>query len=305
MLAYTDFTKKRIAFSASFGKDDYDEVTDEQKYLVNKWLNRFDGISTRELSGVDICKNEFNINAEHIIDPVFLLDKSYWNKLSEDEELSNKYKDKIVSYVLDENVEIDNACEYLQKSFNTELKQIANQEIEVEEFLTAIKNCRYFITDSFHGVCFALIFKKPFICLINQARGGSRFKSLIDLFGIDNLFIFNIKEIYNKTDLFEEYNIENYENIINEYREKAKLFVNNILNNDNKTNKQIINELDILNLNKSEFKDNFISRKSTIKYTMLERIFSVKNIYLKSKKFKVLTILGIKIKFGRKHNVKN
>lgn len=34
-----------------------------------------------------------------------------------------------------------------------------------------ILHCEFFITDSFHGVCFALIFNKPFLCINNPMRG--------------------------------------------------------------------------------------------------------------------------------------
>lgn len=40
---------------------------------------------------------------------------------------------------------------------------------------------RIFITDSFHGVCFALIFNKPFFCVNNSMRGSGRFHSLLNL----------------------------------------------------------------------------------------------------------------------------
>lgn len=35
-------------------------------------------------SGVNICKETFNVNAEHIIDPVFLVDKTCFTDLCDE-----------------------------------------------------------------------------------------------------------------------------------------------------------------------------------------------------------------------------
>ena len=41
-----------------------------------------------------------------------------------------------------------------------------------------LMECDFFVTDSFHGTCFALIMGKPFISIVNTARGASRFYSI-------------------------------------------------------------------------------------------------------------------------------
>lgn len=298
MLAYTDFSKKRIAFSASFGTDKYDEATDEQKYLYKKYLNRFDTISTRELSGVDICKKEFNITAQHLIDPVFIVDRKVWEDFDNKASISNKYKHKIASYILDENDEIKNVYTYICNKYNKELETLAGKDISVQEFVVAIKNAEYFITDSFHGICFALIFHKKVVCLINKDRGSDRFKSLIELFDIKHLFVNNINEIYMKSNLFEDYDIQDFEKIINEHRVKAKNFLEKALQNKEITNDKISNELDFLN-NKPNYTEDK-KKQISLKYTFIERIFSVKNACYNNRVYKVLTIFGAKIFIKKK-----
>ena len=51
----------------------------------------------------------------------------------------------------------------------------------VENWLNAIQSCKLFVTNSFHGVCFALIFNKPFICIVNSETGGARYNSLFEI----------------------------------------------------------------------------------------------------------------------------
>ena len=76
------FSKKRVAFSASFGKDSFD-MDNIDKYIISKYLKRFDSISVREESGVKFSKELFGIEAKHIIDPVFLVNKDAFTKLVE------------------------------------------------------------------------------------------------------------------------------------------------------------------------------------------------------------------------------
>jgi hypothetical protein len=70
------------------------------------------------------------------------------------------------------------------------------------------------VTDSFHGVCFSIIFKKSFIAIKNKGRGVARFESLLNLLGLSNrlvseedelplnLFIpINYDEVYTKLNI--------------------------------------------------------------------------------------------------------
>ena len=41
------------------------------------------------------------------------------------------------------------------------------------------------LTDSFHGVCFSIIFGKNCYCIEDEARGGDRFASLKVLLGLE------------------------------------------------------------------------------------------------------------------------
>ena len=120
---------------------------------------------------------------------------------------------------------------------------------------------------------------------------------MINKFGINNIFIDDINLITDNEDIFPEYNNIQLENIFNEERHKAVDFLHNALDIEKKINEaSLMNELDILN--NSQFKLNFCSQK--IKYKFTERIFSVKNIYLKGYKRKIITILGLKIKLSKK-----
>lgn len=227
LLKYTNFLKKRIAFSASFGTESFYEADNQEKKDFSICLNRFDYISAREKSGVDICKNEFNLKAEHILDPVFLVDKNLFDNVINDSSVD--YKNSIVSYILDETPKTDSVLEALSGRYNMDVKKINLTQQSPSDFLNAVKNGSFIITDSFHGVCFSLIYHKKFICIRNKERGYARFQSLINSFNISNLFVDDTDEILDKKDLFDDYNYEFIKNVIENEREKAKLWFENIL----------------------------------------------------------------------------
>lgn len=59
-------------------------------------------------------------------------------------------------------------------------KQYCSKNIITSEFV---------ITDSFHGMCFSIIFHKPFIAVINEERGGTRFRELTSKLGLSDRIV--------------------------------------------------------------------------------------------------------------------
>lgn len=228
-----DFAKpeaKKIAFSASFGVCKEQFLKENSKEIIEhmkKSLQSFDFISVREKSGVEICKEVLGIDAEWIIDPVFILDKVKYDDLINSS--TKNYSDKIVSYVLDDNKTYNKAYKYLEKKYGTKVIKLADSNESVENWLSAIQNSKLFITDSFHGVCFAIIFNKPFICISNKSRGAARFESILEMLGIENQCINSVDEIYTKDCVF-KIDYEKVNKRIEEERQRGLEFLQKALN---------------------------------------------------------------------------
>lgn len=62
---------KRISYASSFGKSEW--THDEIKSDVRKLLLQFSAITCRELSGTELLKKEFSIDAKCVVDPTLLL----------------------------------------------------------------------------------------------------------------------------------------------------------------------------------------------------------------------------------------
>lgn len=244
LLDFVNLQGKKIAFSASFGFDKagvLEEADEETRNWARTSLKSFDFISVREKSGIEICKDLFEVNAEWIIDPVFILEKENYNKLIQDATIN--YKNKIVAYVLDTNEEYKKAYKHLSSKYGTEVIETANSNISIENWLASIKECNLLVTDSFHGMCFAIIFNKPFICLANKSRGQSRFDSICEMLNIQNQCIASISEVLNRDCIFKvDYN--NINQIIEKERQRGLNFLKKALETPAKITKEKIEARD-------------------------------------------------------------
>ena len=209
-LYFLDFvknSKKKISCAASMIFEKFNQGEDV-KTTIEYYIKRFDAVSVRELDNVSICKNEFDVDAACILDPVFLIDKNVYENLYKQ---SNKNSSKkfIAVYVF----EYDNNIAKFINKIATENDYeiiIMNRGESIEDWLYYIKNAELVITDSYHGTCFSIIFEKQVLPLTNT-HGNSRFYSLLSIIGLENRIIENKKDFNKISNLINE-NI-NYEKI--------------------------------------------------------------------------------------------
>lgn len=194
--------KKKIAYAASFGRDYWTGSTYETQEAA-VYLKDFDYVSVREQSGVNVCKKYFDVDAKCVVDPVFLCPKQKYEKIAEkaDYSVPTAY---IGGYILDitspklrilqtaQQVK-EIPCSIITDAFRTTLQDTGNiaicENVFCEDWLSNIIHSDFVITDSFHGMCFAIIFNKPFIAICNRERGGVRFTDLLGHLGLSNRLI--------------------------------------------------------------------------------------------------------------------
>jgi len=186
----------KIAYAPSFGVEywepaKYDPVTTEAK----RYLEKFTAVSVREKSGQKICQETFNISSEIVLDPTLLIGTEFFNRVI-GENCNDDPDDTIVYYKLDVDHDFNRALEIATEQLNTTVQNIYYTEItiggkkrlaynDVSTWLSKIKNSRLVITDSFHCICFAILFEKPFLYYPNKTRGFARIESLFSLLSID------------------------------------------------------------------------------------------------------------------------
>jgi polysaccharide pyruvyl transferase WcaK-like protein len=199
---------KRIAYAASFGVDKWEfspKLTEKCASLSKK----FDAISAREDSAVFLCKQFLGVNATQVLDPTMLLTKDDYTKLVVKDNVPKSYK-TLMTYVLDKssvNNEIikkvgdllnliPNSVMPKSTFFETGKKKIEDCIFPpVTEWIRGFMDAEFVVTDSFHGIVFAILFNKPFICIGNKGRGLTRFTSLLRLFDLESQLITTPEEI--------------------------------------------------------------------------------------------------------------
>ena len=182
-----NYKVKRIAYGASFGVSE-EEYSKEEQNLIRPLFNRFDAVSVREISGLDLLQQYGwkNPKATCVLDPTLLLKAEDYLKLIDNAHTS-PLDGKMLCYILDMDIEKEQFIQ--QKSKELALKPTIHYgEFKatetIEQWLRNYSEAEYIITDSYHGVIFALIFNKPFTVFMNPKRGNSRFKSLENVLGI-------------------------------------------------------------------------------------------------------------------------
>lgn len=186
--------KGKLAVSASFGISEFICPDRKRFERIKKSLEEFDYISVREDSGVKICNNYFEVDAFHMLDPVFLINKDKYEKIIKEskKKKNNKY---IFCYIRDLNSDIMSMIDNININNHYELVW-CDENMPVEDFLFNTLNCDYMITDSYHGMCFAIIFNKNFLCIRNELRGKARFISLQKQLGLnEESFLDEVKKI--------------------------------------------------------------------------------------------------------------
>ena len=182
--------KKKIAISGSFGVE---KIPEEWEKTYKEGLSKFSYISVREDAGRAIVKDLLGKDVPVLIDPVMMLSKEEWLKVSKKPRV-NCSKPYILKYYLGDESEEDKIDMWAQKN-GYEVYELLNDQIPElysagpGEFITLISNAAMICSDSFHCIAFSIIFSKPFIVYDRRGKDNymsSRLDTLLKKFGFEN-----------------------------------------------------------------------------------------------------------------------
>ena len=191
--ASSEQRRKSIAYAASYGTDEW-EGSPEETEICRRCLREFKAVSVREHSGVQICRDVFNVTAVQMPDPTLLLPSCLYDSIIENESTVPPANRSLAVYILDDTSEQKTCLRAVSEEMGLILLQLMPNitsrkrrlrfPMSVPQWLRYIRECDYLVTDSFHGCVFSIIFNKPFVCLGNEARGRARFDTLFGTFGL-------------------------------------------------------------------------------------------------------------------------
>jgi coenzyme F420-reducing hydrogenase beta subunit len=201
-LDWVNDRNQKIAYAASWGSD-YFWGSDETRSKMAYFLKKFDALSVREESAIALAKELFCVESTLVLDPVFLCNQSHYEELiARGTAIESDY---LAVYLLDpmpwkEQVikgisEAAGMESYLFSDIADHRKEPLFREIVTsqnkccEDWLRCLAESKFVIADSFHGICFAVIFRKPFLALADASRGLTRFISLLNLLQLQDRLI--------------------------------------------------------------------------------------------------------------------
>lgn len=227
-------SNKRIAYSASFGISILPESV-RAKY--KKWINELAAISVREKQGTQIIKELTGRDSEVLVDPTLLLDKIEWESISREapKRADGKYLLTYFLGELPENVRKD--VNTLSNRYGLKVINLGDPKDKIvfetgpAEFIDYIMHSEIFLTDSFHGAVFSIIFEKPFVVYerVGSENMFSRIATLLEKFNLERRFRKNID--FNSDILQMDYS-QTKELLIKE-KNKSIVYLTNSMNTNN------------------------------------------------------------------------
>ncbi|CDE14313.1 putative uncharacterized protein [Clostridium sp. CAG:470] len=187
-----DRTKRCIAYSSSFGKEEIDGSLEKN---INKLLKNYSDILVREDTAKSILKKHGIENVEQVLDPTLLLNKEQWSNLAN--KVKNKQKKYILVYQLHDNKSFDKYAKEFSKKTGLKLLRISPSIYHITrsgkliylpnqyEFLSLFQNAEYVLTDSFHATVFSIIFNRKFVDIL-PGKTSARITSILKLTGLQD-----------------------------------------------------------------------------------------------------------------------
>ncbi len=183
---YVSADKTIISYAASMG---YEQIPEKNRAFFERNVARYDAVSVREDTVVEIVAPLTNKKVHHHIDPVFLVSRSTWESMAVPYQ-ALKYKRYILLYLINWDKKNNDKLLQLKKETGLPLVLVtlsgrkpsfADQVVmdaSPEEFLHLMKCAEMVVASSFHGVALSIILNKPFIAVSGQ-HCPTRIQSLL------------------------------------------------------------------------------------------------------------------------------
>ncbi|MBJ2187821.1 MAG: polysaccharide pyruvyl transferase family protein [Muribaculaceae bacterium] len=191
--SYPVMQQRSVAYAASFG--DYDIATAHIPELKQR-LHNFQAIALRENDKKPLVESLTDAPVYKVIDPTLLLTPEEYAGIIEEPEIKEPY---LLLYSRRGDIRMQDFAEDFARLHGLQIIEISlnaqnaarhtmRYDAGVEEFLGLVKNAAVVITNSFHGMIFAVQFKRPFY-IFSRKLCDTKIKEVLDLFGLPERLI--------------------------------------------------------------------------------------------------------------------
>jgi len=183
-LDFGEAQTKRIAYAASYGPV---LLNEENKSYYAPLLARFDALGMRERSGLTNCSIAGRNDAELVLDPTLLLaQKDYISLCDKVIDLKKQVFCYFVNACSQSEVDFKKMIRWQKREgmtlhlvcsagYNDSVKYFPHHMLHadrIEEWIYQLACSKYVYTNSFHGMVFAIVFKKPFLVVPVRENAG-------------------------------------------------------------------------------------------------------------------------------------
>lgn len=223
--------KKRISYAASLGNAEFTEA-EKNEYI--ELLKNVDYISVREKYAAEFTANLIPEQVEYVLDPTLLLDENDYCHITHDRIIKEKYlliyfpleyNEKLIKQAIEyakmNGLKVVEISRYIWNKFRHKVYDTAS----VEEFLSLIKYAEVIFTNSFHGVCFSVVFEKEFYAFTRKT--GKKIRDICDTF--------ELMDRFSEDGIFRECSPIDYEivnSILNKKRKQSMQYLRKALENN-------------------------------------------------------------------------
>ena len=224
LLSFIPDSKYRISIASSFASKN---VPDNFIERYKKYLGKFNAISVREHNGIDIIKNDLQLNCtpEVILDPTLLLSKEQWMEIVQRSNFKKKKKYILLymlTYAFEPRPYIFEVIKHLQTQDDYEvialegytpkeqalgIEMVDKTDSSIPEFIDLFANADVVVTSSFHGTAFAVNFGIPLISVVPEGNDDDRQTTLLKTLNLDCCIanskteLTDIEPFYNKIEV--------------------------------------------------------------------------------------------------------
>jgi len=200
-LDFGDLNVKRYSYAPSFAVE---KLNDDFVEKISPLLKKFDYVSVREKSSVELCRKCGINNAEWVADPTILLEPNAYRVLYKDEAFQKPSKPYVFFYFLGNGSDfsVENMYAWVKNknldivyiSANAQYDNYEKTYATIPEWIYLLEHAEYVVTNSFHCCVFSLIFQKTFgIIKVAGALASMnvRMSSLFEMFDLEDRFVFS------------------------------------------------------------------------------------------------------------------
>lgn len=224
---------KKIAYASSMGMT---SLPEDYAAYVKKQLAQYSAISVREQSAVELL-GKMGINATHVLDPTFMLNKDEWKPFASKRIVKEKYIFVYLPYNIKDKDLIYRSVRKIANTKNLKVVSYSNNIIKDKyadrtvyfvnpgDVLSLILHAEVVMTNSFHGTAFSINLNKPFWTYM-PSNFSTRITSILDLCGLNSRLL---EAEITEGQINDMVSFVHTNDILQQEREKAYSFLTNAL----------------------------------------------------------------------------